>query len=133
MRDLPDPVPAEFAREFQAGTIYRPVPPEFFDRIVAESRKLPARCWRALIDGLMQYDDEPQLPTITAPTLLLWGDHDALFSRAHQDRYLAAFPHARLTVYEETGHCPNWERPERVAADIEAFLSADRERKASRR
>jgi pimeloyl-ACP methyl ester carboxylesterase len=122
MRDLPEPVPVDFAREFQAGTIYRPVPTEFFDQIVAESLKLPARLWRALIDGLMQYADETQLGTIAAPTLLLWGDHDALFSRAHQDRYLAASPHAKLTVYEETGHCPNWEQPERVAADIQAFL-----------
>jgi pimeloyl-ACP methyl ester carboxylesterase len=122
MRDLPDRVPVDFAREFQAGTIYRPVPPEFFERIVDESLKLPARLWRALIDGLIQYEDESQLRTITAPTLLLWGDHDALFSRVHQARYIAACPQARLIVYEETGHCPNWERPERVAADIEAFL-----------
>jgi pimeloyl-ACP methyl ester carboxylesterase len=27
-----------------------------------------------------------------------------------------------LTVYEETGHCPNWELPEQVAADITAFM-----------
>jgi hypothetical protein len=33
---------------------------------------------------------------------------------------MAALPAARLTVHEETGHCPNWERPERVAADIAA-------------
>jgi hypothetical protein len=25
-------------------------------------------------------------------------------------------------IYEETGHCPNWERPEQVAADIAALL-----------
>ena len=29
---------------------------------------------------------------------------------------------ARLRVYEDTGHCPNWERPEDVAADLDAFL-----------
>lgn len=25
-------------------------------------------------------------------------------------------------AYEETGHCPNWEQPERVAADIASLL-----------
>jgi non-heme chloroperoxidase len=25
-------------------------------------------------------------------------------------------------VYPETGHSPNWERPERVAADLDAFM-----------
>jgi len=52
----------------------------------------------------------------------LWGDRDALFSRADQDRFMAKLPAARLTVYEETGHCANWERPEQVAADIAALI-----------
>src|SRR5512134_2218431 len=30
LRDLPDPVPVDFARDFQASTVYRPVPAEFF-------------------------------------------------------------------------------------------------------
>jgi pimeloyl-ACP methyl ester carboxylesterase len=46
-----------------------------------------------------------------------------LFSRAQQDAFLAALPAARLKVYEETGHCPNWERPEQVAADITNFVA----------
>ena len=61
---------------------------------------------------------------IRAPTILLWGDHDALFSRARQDAFLEALPGARLKVYEETGHCPNWERPEWVAADIAEFVAS---------
>ena len=122
LRDLPDPIPVEFARDFQASTLYRPVPTEFFERIVAESLKLPPRLWRLAIDRLLEYDDSRQLATIDAPTLLLWGDHDALFSRADQDRFMATLPAARLNVYEETGHCPNWERPEQVAADIAALM-----------
>ena len=35
---------------------------------------------------------------------------------------MAALPAARLTVYEETGHCPNWERPVQVAADISDLI-----------
>jgi hypothetical protein len=31
---------------------------------------------------------------------------------------------AQLTVYPETGHSPNWERPERVAADLEGFVGS---------
>jgi non-heme chloroperoxidase len=122
LRDLPDPIPLEFAREFQAGTIHHPVPPAFFERLVAESMKLPPRLWRLLIDCLVEHDDTRWLARIGAPTLLLWGEHDALFSRREQDGFLAALPAARLAVYEETGHCPNWERPERVASDIAAFV-----------
>jgi pimeloyl-ACP methyl ester carboxylesterase len=122
LRDLPDPIPVEFAHDFQASTVYRAVPPEFFERIVAESLKLPPRLWRLAIDRLVEYDDTEQIARITAPTLLLWGDRDALFSRTEQDRFVAAVPAARLTVYAETGHCPNWERPEQVAGDITALL-----------
>ena len=122
MVDLRDPVSEDFAREFQASTAYVPVPETFFDRIVAESLKLPARLWRAVFDGIATYDDLAQLGRITSPTHLLWGDQDALFSRAQQQRVQAAIPGATLTVYEETGHCPNWERPELVAADLARLL-----------
>lgn len=123
LRDLPDPIPVEFARDFQASTAYRPLPAEFFDRIVAESMKLPPRLWRLTIDRLLDYDDAEGLAGITAPTLLVWGQRDALFSRAEQDGFLAAVPCARLKVYEETGHCPNWEVAEQVATDISDFLA----------
>ena len=125
LRELPDPIPAPFAREFQSGTVHRPVPADFFDRIVEESLKIPARLWPVMIDALLAYEDRHELGGIRAPTLLLWGDHDALFSRAQQDAVLAALPAARLEVYQETGHCPNWERPERVAADIAAFVAGE--------
>ena len=121
VRDLSDPIPEAFAREFQASTAHRPVPAAFFDRIVSESLKLPARLWKLLIEGLVAHDDGAMLHKITAPTLLIWGDHDALFSRADQDRFLTECPSATLTVYQDTGHCPNWEAPKRVAADITAF------------
>ncbi|MGH9345811.1 MAG: alpha/beta fold hydrolase [Vicinamibacterales bacterium] len=119
---LPDPVPVEFARDFQASTAYVPLPELFFERAVAESLKPPAWLWREVFDRLLAYDDAGQLARITTPTLLLWGDRDGLFPRDDQDRLVAAIPGARLEVYRETGHCPNWERPELVAADLQTFL-----------
>lgn len=124
LHDLPDPVPLQFARDFQASTVYRSIPREFFDRLVAESLKLPARLWREIIDRMIEYADAEQLSEIAAPTLLLWGDKDALFPRADQDRLVAALRAAELIVYGETGHCPNWERPERVAEDIAVFVQS---------
>ncbi|HET9446259.1 MAG TPA: alpha/beta hydrolase, partial [Steroidobacteraceae bacterium] len=122
LRDLPDPIPVEFAREFQASTAHRPLPADFFNSIVIESLKLPPRLWRLTFDSLLDYNDARLLERIEARTLLLWGDRDALFSRVDQDRLIEALPGARLSVYEETGHCPNWEQPERVAADIAELI-----------
>ena len=124
VRDLPDPIPESFAREFQSSTACRPLPPEFFDGIIAESLKLPPRLWRLTLAGLVAYDDTEQLPHLAVPTRLLWGDRDALFSREEQERFLAAVPAAEVTIYEQTGHCPNWEQPERVAADIAAHVGS---------
>jgi pimeloyl-ACP methyl ester carboxylesterase len=119
---LEDPVSTAFARQFQSSTVYAPVPPDFFDGLVAESVKLPARLWRAVFDGILAFDDAAELGRIAAPTLLLWGDRDALFPRADQDRLAAVIPRARLRVYPDTGHCPNWEIPAQVAADVDAFM-----------
>ena len=120
--DLPEQVPDDFAREFAAGTVHREVAPDFFDALVAESRKAPGSVYRDSWEGLVRSDDRDRLRDVTAPTLVLWGDRDALFDRAQQDRLLAALPAGELRVYSDTGHCPNWERPDDVAADLNAFL-----------
>ena len=123
LRDLADPVPREFARDFQASTAFAPLPEAFFEQILTESLKLPARLWAELLGSVIKYDDVGELGRITVPTLLLWGDRDALFPKEDQERIMAAVPHARLKIYPEIGHCPNWECPDEVARDIVAFMS----------
>jgi pimeloyl-ACP methyl ester carboxylesterase len=61
--------------------------------------------------------------TITAPTLIIWGERDDLLPP--QDGYLlaAAIPGSRLVVYEDTGHLVLWEQPERVATDLAHFVA----------
>jgi non-heme chloroperoxidase len=120
--DLTDPLPVAFVREFQASTAYVPLPESFFEQVVAESLKAPARIWRDVFAGLLAYRDAEQLSRIAAPTYLMWGDKDALFSKDDQDGVRAAIPGAVLQIYRETGHCPNWERPEQVAADLTGFI-----------
>jgi pimeloyl-ACP methyl ester carboxylesterase len=115
---LEDPVPAQFAREFQAGAVHLPLPEEFLEGLVAESLKLPAHVWQRALDGLVAFDDTADLGRIIAPTLLIWGDHDAVVSREDQQHLKDAIPDAELKEYPDTGHSPHWERPEAVAADL---------------
>jgi non-heme chloroperoxidase len=119
---LEDPVPDEFAREFQAANIHVLLPEAFFERAVAESLKLPARVWKRALDGLLAVDDAGDLGQITAPTLLMWGERDGFFFREEVEELAAAIPGARLLTYPETGHAVQWERPERVAHDLDAFM-----------
>jgi non-heme chloroperoxidase len=126
LQDLTDPVPHEFAREFQASTAFAPLPQSFFEQIVTESMKLPARLWREVLSGVIKYEDGKQVARIGAPTLLLWGDRDGLFPRADQDRLASEIPNLRLQIYPEIGHCPNWECPDKVAEDLAAFMAKTR-------
>jgi pimeloyl-ACP methyl ester carboxylesterase len=120
---LVDPVPAEFAREFQISTVHQTLPDEFIDRAVAESRKLPARVWRAVLAGLLAGDCEAQLSGIRTPTLIVWGDRDTFFLRSEQDSLAAKLPNSVLKIYPETGHAPHWERPEQFARDLLDFFT----------
>jgi pimeloyl-ACP methyl ester carboxylesterase len=119
VHDLADPISEQFVREFQSSTLAAPVPDQFFEQLVAESLRAPARVWRAAVGGFRAM---PRATAISAPTLLLWGDRDALVPRSEQEVLLAAIPRAELVIYEGAGHSPNWEQPARVAGDIEAFL-----------
>jgi pimeloyl-ACP methyl ester carboxylesterase len=121
--ELSDPVDPGFVREFQESTIAEPVPAAFLDRIVAESRKLPARVWQAWLQEMVEAAVPTETGTIEAPTLILWGDQDTYAVRGDQDALLAAIPGSRLVIYEGGGHCPHWERPAQAADDIVAFAS----------
>ena len=109
VQTLEDPVPEEFVREFQVGTVHGAVPEEFMNEAIAESLKLPARVWRGLITGMLATQAADGLVESSIPTLILWGERDATFSRAEQDRLVRLIGTAELNVYPETGHALHWE------------------------
>jgi non-heme chloroperoxidase len=120
---LEDPISPEFVREFVSGTLHHPVPEEFLERTVSESLKVPSRVWRDYYEGVvLTVDDTARLGEIEAPTLILWGEQDAILPRAEQEWRAAAIPNATLRVYPETGHLAHWVRPEWVVRDLEAFM-----------
>jgi non-heme chloroperoxidase len=121
VEQLEDPVDRDFVREFQRSTIIRPVPQAFFETVVQESIKLPARVWKD-VAACMADDFSSELHKIAAPTLLVWGEQDALVPRSDQDAQLAAIADSQLEVYEGTGHSVHWEQPERFANDLVNFI-----------
>ena len=120
---LTDPLPEKFVRDFQTSVAFKPLPPEFLDGIVRESMKLPARVWRDVMTQMVAPEGEVELGKIKSPTLIIWGDKENIFPRSEQDSLMAALRNAVLKVYPDTGHAPTWERPERVAKDLQDFLN----------
>jgi pimeloyl-ACP methyl ester carboxylesterase/tetratricopeptide (TPR) repeat protein len=118
---LSDPIDRSFIAEFQTSTIARPVPTPLIPMVVAESAKVPLHVWKAIFEQFPDADFSNELPAIQAPTLVVWGDHDAVFKRKDQDALLAAIPGSRLIVYPGGGHGFHWENPAQFAADLAAF------------
>ena len=69
----------------------------------------------ALVDPL------PRLRQIRAPTLLIWGERDALIPIANSADYLRAISASRLVVLPGIGHLPQEEAPASVSL-LQAFL-----------
>ena len=119
---LTDPIDPGFVRGFIESTFTRPVSEAFLESMVQESLKVPAFVWKATIAGLLQDDFTEELGRITAPTLVIWGDHDTILPRSEQEALAAGISGARLVVYPGAGHVFYWEDPARVAVDVAAFV-----------
>jgi pimeloyl-ACP methyl ester carboxylesterase/tetratricopeptide (TPR) repeat protein len=120
---LSDVVPEKFAREFQLSTIYQPLSEEFLKNVVKESLKTPPHVWREVVAELLSPDSSVQLKKIKAPTLILWGDKETICPRSEQDLLVSGLRNSTLKVYTDTGHALHWERPERFAKDLQAFIN----------
>ncbi len=120
--DLEDPIPHDFVYEFQAGTAPNPISSAFIDGIVAETEKVPARVWRDALEGLLRADYSDEVDQIKAPTLLIWGGGDAIFSAQEQQDLLDHIAGSQITVYPNLSHSVNWEQPRLVALEIDLFM-----------
>jgi len=117
-----DPVPYTFARDFQASTIYSPIPAWFFETMVAEAQRVSADTWHGLGEGLTADEPVDDLKKIRVPTLVEWGEKDSIFSKSDQDILIHMIPNAKLSTYPDTGHALHWERPERFTKELLAFV-----------
>jgi pimeloyl-ACP methyl ester carboxylesterase len=65
---------------------------------------------------------EPFLLRIEMPTLLLWGEKDALIPFSNAQDYLKVMRDCRLVSFPDLGHVPQEEAPARSLAPVAAFL-----------
>jgi non-heme chloroperoxidase len=120
---LEDPISADVVRSFLINTSSDVVTPELLDQLIEEVLKVPARVWKQTFAALLDYDDIAALPRINAPTLLVWGENDAVVSRDMQDQMLRRIPTVDLVVYPGVGHTPRWDDPSRFSSDAAAFVT----------
>jgi len=52
---------------------------------------------------------------VTAPTLVVWGEEDRMLPAGNAQLVRELIPHARVELLAGCGHCPQIERPQKVA------------------
>jgi pimeloyl-ACP methyl ester carboxylesterase len=79
----------------------------------------------ALIRSFEQADhgaDVERIKTIKTPTLIIWGGKDRLIPPANASSFAAQIAGSKLVMFDDLGHVPQEEDPERTAAAVKTFL-----------
>lgn len=112
----------DFVEELQGSAFCIPVPPEFYQGLISESLKAPLFVWQDALEGTVTEDHSAHLGEISAPTMVIGGMKDPLFSNEEQIELARVIPDADLMLYGNLCHSPNWEDPQRFATDLLQFL-----------
>ena len=84
--------------------------------------------WDDALVSFMQsggFSPSTKVPTIRAPTLILWGRQDKVLDpKEFVPKFMEALPDARLVWVEECGHVPHLEQPEQTSASISEFVQS---------
>jgi pimeloyl-ACP methyl ester carboxylesterase len=105
------------------GASLRHLRPLFLSVVVRDSLRAGAltlyRATRQVLadDGLAR-----ELASIRSPTLLLWGERDALVPASLAARYVAVLPDVQVQLVSGAGHVLMSERPEEFSRAVREFL-----------
>jgi pimeloyl-ACP methyl ester carboxylesterase len=75
---------------------------------------------RAIPKDIQKYIDG--YPTISVPTLILWGEDDRVIPLLIGQRLKAAIPNSLLQQINHAGHIPQEEQPDATVAHMKGFL-----------
>ena len=81
---------------------------------------------RAIMSRVVNEDLTPLMPSIKAPTLLIWGERDTATPMRDARIMERLIPDAGLVSYPEAGHYSFLDRPAQTRAVVENFLNIKR-------
>lgn len=68
-------------------------------------------------------DYRPAAAATQNPCLVVWGAHEQVMPKPIYDECATSFAHAEAHVFENSGHAPFWEEPDRFNALLAEFAS----------
>jgi pimeloyl-ACP methyl ester carboxylesterase len=95
-------------------------------RIVDFLRREGSRDAQAIRATTRRVNGQPidRLAEITQPTLILWGRKDALVPVAHARQFNDRIMNSKLVIFDDVGHLPQIEAPERTAEAMRTFIDS---------
>ncbi|HYI14083.1 MAG TPA: alpha/beta hydrolase [Thermomicrobiales bacterium] len=120
---VPLPRQSRLQHILRLGREMRYTPPQFLHLLAMDAAIAGPRTVWSAANQLMVADLESELGKISAPALLIWGEHDPLVPPAIADRLAELIPDVRRCVIPRSGHKPMLERPQPFNEAVIAFLS----------
>jgi pimeloyl-ACP methyl ester carboxylesterase len=118
-----------WSQGMQEGQRERPLPQSFIDRIYddldRETRCLILRVYRSAEEEQIEQWGRAQADVLSRrrrPALIIWGRHDPYLPPEMAERQREVFPGAPIHIFEESGHWPFADDPERTAALVVPFV-----------
>ena len=114
--------PEDFVPQWMPGLLTDAAPAELVDEVVAIMSSFHPVGYRAMVLAFADLDLRPLLPTITVPTLLLYGELDQRSPLPVAHALHDQIPGAELVVLPNVGHLGNAEAPDAFDAAVRRFL-----------
>ena len=114
----------QFVRTFAAQIFKAGAASPLLAWATGQMQRTPPHVAQACLESVLATDLRDKLSALKVPTLVIHGRHDALFPLAMAEELKKGISGAQLTVFEESGHSPHLEEPERFNEAIAAFLGA---------
>jgi len=104
--------------------------PELVERIVRNQKARPGdpASWKALASAGATYSGGTRQSLIRAPTLIMYGDADAVVDPRNSKLLAGRIPSSQVVVFPGLGHLFFWEEPAQFAKAVTSFLLAPAEK-----
>ncbi|MFT6407467.1 MAG: pimeloyl-ACP methyl ester carboxylesterase [Arenicella sp.] len=123
---LPDKVDVAFLQAFyDSAFVTPPAFPEPVLQHLANQLNANVQFINGLIKQLENGADfrmNEKAQSVSAPSLVLWGKQDPIVPMAYAESYAENLANARMVVFDNAGHSPQFEIPERIQAELKAFM-----------
>jgi len=125
---LPDYIHEALVRAYVQTAAFKPLDDATLEGIVSPwtGEQGKTALYRQMAQADSRYTDEvqPLYPTITTPTLILWGREDSWIPLKQGQELYDMIPGSVLRVIDDSGHLVIEEKPDELVKEILDFVEA---------